>query len=84
MLGGSATNEISGTFFGDALQVSYYMEWYCRKNRKAFGKLEESIFVKGREIDVDPSTLSNLPTYYLSLFPIPMGVEAKYDSLSGG
>jgi hypothetical protein len=29
------------------------------------------------------STLSNLPTYYLSLFPIPMGVEAKYDSLSG-
>jgi hypothetical protein len=29
------------------------MEWYCRKNGKAVGGLEEAIFVEGREVDID-------------------------------
>jgi hypothetical protein len=29
------------------------MEWYCRKDGKAVGMLEEAIFVEGREVDID-------------------------------
>jgi hypothetical protein len=42
-----------GLPFGGTIQVSFYMEWNCRKNRKAVGGLEEAIFVEGREVDVD-------------------------------
>jgi hypothetical protein len=36
---------------------------------------------KGCILTLIKSTLSNLPTYYLSLFPIPVGVANRLDKL---
>jgi hypothetical protein len=36
---------------------------------------------KGVRLTLIKSTLSNLPTYYLSLFPIPMGVANRLEKL---
>jgi hypothetical protein len=35
--------------------------------------------LKGGRLTLIKSTLSNLPTYYLSLFPIPLGVANKIE-----
>jgi hypothetical protein len=29
------------------------MEWYLEKNGKAVGRLEETFFIEGREVDID-------------------------------
>jgi len=81
MKGGGVTNDISETSFGGTIQVNHYMEWYCRKNGKAFGGLEELYLSKGGTLTLIKSTLSNLPTYYLSLFPIPLGVTNRIEKL---
>jgi hypothetical protein len=47
------TNEVFGSSVGGALQDDYYMEWYCQKNEKEVGGLEEALFVEGRKVDVD-------------------------------
>jgi hypothetical protein len=36
---------------------------------------------KGGRLTLLKSTLSSLPTYYLSLFPIPVGVANRLDKL---
>jgi hypothetical protein len=36
---------------------------------------------KGGRLTLLKSTLSNLPTYYLSLFPIPVGMANQLDKL---
>jgi hypothetical protein len=36
---------------------------------------------KGGRLTLIKSTISNLPTYYLSLFPIPMGVANRLERL---
>ena len=56
------------------------MEWYLEKNGKAVGRLEEALFIEGR-LTLINSTLSNLPTYYLSLFPIPLSVANRIEKL---
>ena len=38
-------------------------------------------FSKGGRITLIKSTLSNLPTYYLSLFPIPAEVASRIDKI---
>ena len=54
------------------------MEWCVGKYGKAFGWLEDSVIVWGGggvgRITLIKSMLSSLPTYHLSLFPIPLGV----------
>ena len=56
------------------------MESYFRKNREeAFG-LETFIFVK-RQLTLLKSSLSSLPTYYLSLFIIPQAVAARLERI---
>jgi len=39
---------------------------------------------KGGRLTPLKSTLSNLPTYYLSLFPIPVGLANRLDKLKRG
>ena len=36
---------------------------------------------KGGKLTLIKSTLSNLPTYYMSLFPIPMSVAKRIEKL---
>jgi hypothetical protein len=36
---------------------------------------------KGGRVTLIKSTLSNLPTYFLSLFPLPMGVANRNEKL---
>lgn len=36
---------------------------------------------KGGRVTLIKSTLSNLPTYYMSLFPIPVCVDARIEKL---
>ena len=38
------------------------------------------IYLKGK-VTLIKSTLSNLPTYFLSLFPIPVGVARKLEKI---
>jgi hypothetical protein len=42
-----------GLPLGGALQVDYYMEWYCREYGEEVGGLEEALFIVGWEVDVD-------------------------------
>jgi hypothetical protein len=78
--GGLFTNEIASSV-GGLIQVIFYMEWYCRKNRKEVGGLKRLYLVKGGRLTMIRSTLSNLHTYYLSLFPIPLGVVNMIEKL---
>jgi hypothetical protein len=41
------------------------------------GVLEDALSIKGRQVDFDKSTLFDLPTYYLSLCPISVGVANR-------
>jgi hypothetical protein len=47
------------------------------------GWIEEFFFLlsKGGRLTLIKSTLSNLPTYYSSLFPIPVGVANRLERL---
>ena len=44
------------------------MEQHCLKNGEVVGWLEVAIFFREGRLTLIKSTLSNLPTYYLSLF----------------
>jgi hypothetical protein len=43
--------------------------------------VEETILIKGRAINLNKSTLSNIPTYYLSLFLVPMSVANRIEKI---
>ena len=56
------------------------MESNSRENGKEIGGLETLVY-KGGEATLIKSTLSNLPTYFLSLFPIPASVANRIKKL---
>jgi hypothetical protein len=43
--------------------------------------MEKAYFSKGGRLTLIKSTLSNLPTYYLSLFPIPVSVATRIEKV---
>ena len=45
--------------------------------------MEEVVFSKGGRLTLLKSTLSSLPTYYLSLFTIPSHVANKLEKIQG-
>jgi hypothetical protein len=71
------------TYLGLPLGVPYksITIWNGIVDGKAVGGLEEAIFVKGGRLTLIQSTLSNLPTCYLSLFPIQLGVASRIEKL---
>ena len=56
------------------------MESDSRENGKEIGRLEALVFIEGR-VTLIQSILSNLPTYFLSLFPIPASVANRIEKL---
>jgi hypothetical protein len=51
--------------------------------------MDEDVFVKGWEGDLDQKYFINQPTYFMSLFPLSVGVancieKLQQDFLSGG
>jgi hypothetical protein len=45
------------------------------------GWLQKYVSFEGRRVTLIKSTLSNLPTYYLSLFRIPVGVTNRIEKI---
>ena len=43
--------------------------------------LEEVVFIQGGKVTLIKSTLSSLPTYFLSLLPIPVKVAKRMEKL---
>jgi hypothetical protein len=43
--------------------------------------MEAYVFIKGGRLTLLKSTLSNLPTYLLSFFPIPLRVANRLDNI---
>jgi hypothetical protein len=46
------------------------MGWCYREDKASIGQLENVILSKGGRVTLIKSTLANLPTYFLSLFPL--------------
>ena len=57
------------------------MESDSREDGEEVGKLEAALFVKGCRLTLLKSTLSSLPTYYLSLFTIPKAMAMRLEHI---
>ena len=57
------------------------MELYPRKNGAKINELEAIIVIKRCKITLIKSTLSSLPTYFLSLFLIPVDIAIRIERL---
>ena len=57
--------------------------WNCvvEKMEKCLGGWKRLYLSRGGRVTLIKSTLSSLPTYYLSLFPIPMSVAGRIEKL---
>ena len=53
------------------------MESYSEKGGKKISWLEDGLFIQGWYLTLIKSTLSNLPAYFLSLFPIPVSMAKR-------
>ena len=51
------------------------------KTEKRLAGWKRMYLSKGGRLTLIKSTLSNLPTYYLSLFPIPVGVAHRIEKI---
>jgi hypothetical protein len=57
---------------------------YIEKMERHLAGWKRLYLSKGGRITLIKSTLSNLPTYFLPLFPIPIGVSNRISGISCG
>ena len=60
------------------------MRWYSRKNGKILSTLKKMYLSKGGQLTLIKYTFSSLPTFFLSLFHLPVGVANKMEKILRG
>jgi hypothetical protein len=81
LLGGGFTYEVFGASLGGALQGDNNLEWCVRDNGEEVGRVKRCLLSKEGRLTLIKSTLSNIPTYLLSLFPIPSSLANRLERL---
>jgi hypothetical protein len=73
-----------GRFFANNIfgKGHFYLEWcVIEKMERWLAGWNKMYLLKGGWLTLFKGTLSNLPMYYLSLFPISVGVDNRLDRL---
>jgi len=73
--------DLLGFAFGCLLQVHFYLDGVIEKVERRLVGWKRMYLSKGARLTLINSTLSNIPTYYLSLFPIPVRVANRLDKI---
>jgi hypothetical protein len=63
------------------LQNEVHMGWVVERMEKRLAGWKRLYLSKGGRVTLIKSTLSSIPTYYLSLFPIPMSIARRIEKL---
>lgn len=66
-----------GLSLGASLRAKSIWDDIVEKIEQTFGWMEDAIFVKGGRVTLIKNTLSNLPSYFRSLFPLSDGVANR-------
>lgn len=82
---GSRVSALPLTYLGLPLGASFKRKtiWnsVVEKMKKRLAGWKRLYLSKGVRVTLIKSTLSSLPSYYLSLFPLPMGVARRLEKL---
>ncbi|KAG6631973.1 hypothetical protein CIPAW_13G126100 [Carya illinoinensis] len=70
-----------GLSLGASFKASRIWDGVIEKVEKRLSGWKRLYLSKGGRLTLIKSTLSNLPTYYLSLFPLPVGVANRIEKL---
>jgi hypothetical protein len=73
-----STCEISRLPLGVSFKAKSMCDAIIEKIRVSFGRMEYDVFVKGTLIE---TTLSNFPIYFMSLFPLSIGIVNRIKKL---
>ena len=67
--------------FPSTFKEKFVWTFVLEKMERRLAGWKKVYLSKGGQVTLIKSTLSNLPTYYLSVFPIPMGVAHRIEML---
>lgn len=74
MRGISFTFQMAWSHLGASYKAKTIWKWVIEKIERILARWKRIYLSKGGRVTLIKSTLSSLPTYWLSLFPIPTGV----------
>jgi hypothetical protein len=82
---GCRVGSLPMTYLGLPLGASYKSvstwKWVVEKTKRRLAGWKRMYLLKGGRLTLIKSTLSNLPTYLLSMFPIPLKVANRLEKI---